>query len=114
MGKLPITIESYNGITCRGGFIIITSDYGGVVIKNILNANKIKFTLQNDVFCQYGVCFIGATLPNIILTGEGRESFDQTATKGIYEINLNGSAGNIFIGGLSGAQITDIKVSEWL
>ena len=114
LNKSPIIIDSFNNIQCSGGLIIIKSNNGGVVFKNILNAKKIKFTLQNDVFCQYGVCNIGATLPNIILTGEGRDSFAETATKGIYEITVNGSAGNFFIGGYSGAQITDIKVSEWL
>lgn len=115
--KLPIRVESHYGVAIGDGKIIATSDdkprNAGAVFGNILNAKKITFTLYTDTYCQFGMCDPEATLPDIMLTGNGRGEYLSVSKAGTYDINFNCKAGNFFIGGDKGMQIGDIYVSDF-
>ena len=103
LSKIPVSIQSYYGISMVNNIIKITGNNGGVVVEYPYGVNSITVKTESvgstDIYIQYGICSIGATLPSIIDTGVNRGNFAEARSVGTYTFQTGGVAGNFYIGG---------------
>ena len=112
----PITIKQVNKCVLSDETFTSKSDDdgGGCVFTAPLGVKTVAFDLISDgIFCQYGLCNMSGTLPTIITTGDNRIEFKNITTSGTYYIKNIKTGSNIYIGGKNGAQISNVRITEW-
>ena len=100
LSKIPVSIQSYYGISMVNNIIKIIGNNGGVVVEYPYGVNSITVKTESvgstDIYIQYGTCSIGATLPSIIDTGVNRGNFAEARSVGTYTFQTGGVGGNFF------------------
>ena len=112
----PITIKQVNKCVLSDETFTPKSgdDGGGCVFTAPLGVKTVAFDLISDgIFCQYGLCNMSGTLPTIITTGDNRFEYNNITTSGTYYIENIKAESNIYIGGKNGAQISNVRITEW-
>ena len=86
----------------------------GCVFTVPLGVKTVAFDLLSDgIYCQFGRCSKSGTLPTIITTGAERIDFGVNGAKGTYEIGGIQGGENIFIGGNTGAKVSNVRAVDW-
>ena len=89
-------------------------DACGCVFTVPLGVKTVAFDLLSDgIYCQFGRCSKSGTLPTIITTGAERIDFGVNGAKGTYEIGGIQGGENIFIGGNTGAKVSNVRAVDW-